>query len=70
MGKTDTGVQVRKHKNCSNLFTLAGAALRTLDERYIIRHIVQRKVTPGGLNFYGQRTGARFRLTTIRVESY
>ena len=49
---------------------LAGAALRTLDERYIIRHIVQRKVTPGGLNFYGQRTGARFRLTTIRVESY
>ena len=27
MGKTDTGVQVRKHKNCSNLFMLAGAAL-------------------------------------------
>lgn len=40
MGKTDTGVQVRKHKNCSNLFMLARVALRTLDERYIIRHIV------------------------------
>ena len=40
------------------------------DERYIIRHIIQRKAMSGGLSMCGQRTGARFRLTSIRVKSY